>query len=280
MDDIHSVHASIDGVTACSWGTVGGHQVVFASPSPHGEDFVDVGAAVQALLNHSRNIRAILLVGVGESVGAAGVRLGDVVVESSCPEDGGFVRHGVEKLMQDADITIQRTEQPRHGLKSVILKLSNDLKYFEWKSYLEPELRHMLTERSWMPQLCGRLFEQIQVKKPETDASPSLGPKIRLGCIASGSQVIKTFKLGNRMVQDHSALILETEASHRDSDIPCLLIRGVADLIDGHRSSNRAKLAATVTAAAFARRFLNQLSISEIAMMPPIRPLVVSFSND
>lgn len=80
-------------------------------------------------------------------------------------------------------------------------------------------------------------------------------PVIHYGLIASSNQVVKDSRIRDRLQKEHGALCCEMEAAGIMNNFPCLVIRGVCDYSDSHKSKIWQSYAAT-TAAAYAKELL------------------------
>jgi hypothetical protein len=81
-------------------------------------------------------------------------------------------------------------------------------------------------------------------------------PKVHYGIIASGNQVIKDGKTRDQLSEKlRGVLCFEMEAAGLMDNFPCLVIRGISDYADSHKTDRWQRYAA-LTAAAYAKEFL------------------------
>ncbi|UKZ57025.1 hypothetical protein TrVGV298_010875 [Trichoderma virens] len=88
---------------------------------------------------------------------------------------------------------------------------------------------------------------------------------IHYGLIASGNQVIKDANLRDTLSQqfNNNLLCIEMEAAGLMNDFPCVVIRGISDYSDSHKSKKWQDYAAA-TAAACAKALLMVVATSEV----------------
>jgi nucleoside phosphorylase len=95
-------------------------------------------------------------------------------------------------------------------------------------------------------------------------------PAIHYGLIASGEQEYECGIVRDRAKQMlHGVLCFEREAAGLMDQFPCLVIRGICDYADSHKSARWQHYAAG-TAAAFARELLEMLRPHEVELAPTI----------
>jgi len=98
-------------------------------------------------------------------------------------------------------------------------------------------------------------------------ARKSLTPKVHYGNIASGNQVIKHGMTRDRIAKEEKVICFEMEAAGLMDEFPCLVIRGICDYADSHKSKAWQPYAAA-TAAAFARILLGFIDRQEVMDTP------------
>ncbi len=97
------------------------------------------------------------------------------------------------------------------------------------------------------------LNEEIQREKRD-----STEPEIHYGIIASGNTVIKDAAIRDEIVKEFKEDDLkcfEMEAAGVMNNFPCIIVRGICDYADSHRSDQWQRYAAA-TAAAYAKELL------------------------
>lgn len=96
---------------------------------------------------------------------------------------------------------------------------------------------------------CDKSRLQPRYKRPTAE------PYIHYGAIASGNQVVKDASIGDQIARDLDVICFEMEAAGLMDTLPCLIIRGICDYSDSHKSKEWQRYAAA-TAAAYARELL------------------------
>jgi nucleoside phosphorylase len=85
---------------------------------------------------------------------------------------------------------------------------------------------------------------------------------IHYAAIASGNQVIKDARTRDHIARQLDVVCFEMEAAGLMDTISCLVIRGICDYADTHKSKEWQRYAAA-TAAAYARELLEELPVTE-----------------
>ncbi|KAJ6073234.1 hypothetical protein N7467_011319 [Penicillium canescens] len=85
---------------------------------------------------------------------------------------------------------------------------------------------------------------------------------VHRGTIATGEKVIRNAKRRDALAKLYTVLCFETEAAGVLNDFPCMVIRGISDYCDSHKSDEWQGYAAAV-AAAYARQLFFHMSIEE-----------------
>jgi nucleoside phosphorylase len=94
-------------------------------------------------------------------------------------------------------------------------------------------------------------------KRVSSDIVIHYGPTI-----ASANQVRKSGTTRDNLARQLKVICFEMEAAGLMDTLPCLVIRGICDYSDSHKSKGWQRYAA-VTAAAYARELLGELPITE-----------------
>jgi hypothetical protein len=100
-------------------------------------------------------------------------------------------------------------------------------------------------------------------KGRESDA-----PKIFYGIIASGDQVMRHGGTRDRYGKEQDVLCFEMEAAGLIDNYRCIVIRGICDYADSHKTKEWQNYAATV-AAAYGKEFLSYIAPERVANMKP-----------
>ncbi|KAK1977838.1 nucleoside phosphorylase domain-containing protein [Colletotrichum cereale] len=111
----------------------------------------------------------------------------------------------------------------------------------------------------------GRLVRRQRIDnvvKLTRDSEPTLFPlAIHFGTIASGDQVMKSGEDRDSIAKAEGIIAFEMEAAGVWDVFPCLVIKGVCDYADSHKSKGWQRYAAA-TAAACAKAFLQEWSVN------------------
>ncbi|KAJ5658236.1 Disease resistance protein [Penicillium longicatenatum] len=86
---------------------------------------------------------------------------------------------------------------------------------------------------------------------------------VHRGTIASGELVIKDAEMRDNLAREHGVLCFEMEAAGALADFPCMVVRGISDYCDSHKSDQWHGYASAV-AAAYARQLFFHMSIEEV----------------
>ncbi|GCB27637.1 vegetative incompatibility protein HET-E-1 [Aspergillus awamori] len=263
-------------------GEIAGHRVVIAV-LPDGEYGISSAAGVARDMVHSfPNIRFGLMVGIGGGVPTKhDIRLGDVIVSSSRNGRGGLLQYDLGRELQGQEFCqtgflnqpppILRTavaglqaqyEEEGHQLKEsvqAVLEGNNRLK----RRYMQPPFEADRLFESQSAHLnphvnCGEICDSSKLicRPKRTDEEDD--PAIHYGLIASGNRVIKDAIFRDKLAAEKDVLCFEMEAAGLMNHFPCLVIRGVCDYADSHKSKEWQGWAAMM-AAAYARDLLHQI---------------------
>ncbi|KAJ5991482.1 hypothetical protein N7522_011689 [Penicillium canescens] len=120
---------------------------------------------------------------------------------------------------------------------------------------------------------CG-CDENQRIRRPINEED-DLFVVVHRGTIATGEKVIKNAKRRDALAKSYTVLCFETEAAGVLNDFPCMVIRGISDYCDSHKSDEWQGYAAAV-AAAYARQLF--FHMSEEAQRPTAFELQYSLS--
>lgn len=99
----------------------------------------------------------------------------------------------------------------------------------------------------------------------------SLSPYVHYGTIASGNQRMRYGVARDRLAKQEKVICFEMEAAGLMDRFPCLVIRGICDYADSHKSKIWQPYAA-LTAAAFAKELLLTIPAADVAKARPADP--------
>lgn len=293
LDEKHQapehVHPSDDNDYAL--GKIGRHNVVIAV-LPKGEYGISSATGVAKNMLHSfPNIRIGLMVGIGGGAPSQkhDIRLGDVVVSAPCDGTGGVFQYDFGKAIQDGTFhTTGFLNQPPRVLQTAVNGLEADYEIYGHKleeainNVLDklPRLRrkygrplpisdrlyqssavHPLNNEENCASCCGNLSSDIVVRADRTEEDDN--PAIHYGLIASANKVMKDALIRDSLIKEKDVLCFEMEAAGLMNQFPCLVIRGICDYSDSHKSKEWQGYA-SMTAAAYAKDLLSRVPPSKV----------------
>ncbi|KAK1243856.1 hypothetical protein MKX08_001994 [Trichoderma sp. CBMAI-0020] len=268
------------------------NNIVIAVP-PEGTVLQLTAAVINALLNSFPNIRVSLLVGIGSGAPSLkhDIRLGDVVVGISGNEEGGIFQYDVEKTIQSQEFheigsnqapallrtavtTVQGAiRTPGHIIKHRVHEAVDNVPR-KWpkqhvQRYMRPEAASDILYRASVihssgsdcSTVCGN--DSSSLIKRDNRGEYDNSPEIHYGLIASAYIKIKDASFRDKLIEKRDVLCFDTEAAGLMDNLPCLVIRGIKNYSDSHGDDKWEGYAA-MTAAAYARELLYQLSSAEV----------------
>ncbi|KAN0074911.1 Quinonprotein alcohol dehydrogenase-like superfamily [Elaphomyces granulatus] len=261
-------------------GRIGKHNVVIAC-LPKGQTGTNSAAAVAAQMTSAFiSIRFGLMVGIGGGVptAEADIRLGDVVVSQPGTAHGGVIQYDFGKATPGGFKRTGFLNTPPAILLNAVAKLqANHLRgmnrTMEYASHLNrlPTFAHQNTgpdvlfeanyHHVWGAacELCSK--EKVVERKPRDNQEIVA----HYGTIASGNQVMRDAAERDRVSWElGGVLCFEMEAAGLMNSFPCLVIRGICDYADSHKSK-RWQAYAAGAAAAYAKELLSVIPPAEVA---------------
>lgn len=260
-----------------SLGRMGKHNVAIAT-LPLGEYGIASAAHVAYEMLHCfPNIRIGLMVGVGGGVPTRhDVRLGDVVVSTPRNGLGGVLQYDFGKTIQGK--SFQHTgflDQPPTILRNAVAGLST---HYERKGHkIEQAVENVIASNRRLrskyqkpDHVSDRLFQSdhigddisFLIQREERDEDLD-NPTIHYGLIASASQLMKDALIRDKLSMEKDVLCFEMEAAGLMNVFPCLVIRGICDYSDSHKTKEWQGYAAMV-AAAYAKDLLSQIAPQQV----------------
>ncbi|THZ41103.1 purine and uridine phosphorylase [Aureobasidium pullulans] len=262
-------------------GQGGSHNVVIAR-LPAAETGTAAAATVaKDMLRTFTNLKFGLMVGIAGGIWSpeVDVRLGDVVV--GAPDDNGpgvvqydhgkyiqgkeFVHRGIlDKAPKVLRTAVSVAKQVRRR-KAFLSHLDDD----DVKELAPRPNDDILFEAAYAHPDGARSCAgcEVQRKKDRPDRR-DLVPLVHYGAIASGNGVVKDALFADDVRRKHGILCFEMEAAGLDN-FPCLVIRGISDYADMHKSDDWHAYAAS-TAAAYAKELLKVVPLTAISQLPSI----------
>ncbi|KAF9775826.1 hypothetical protein IL306_006041 [Fusarium sp. DS 682] len=275
-------------------GRIGSHNVAI-TVLPDSECGLSSAANVATnMLNAFPNIRIGLLVGIGSGAPTSqnGIRLGDVVVSSTVQGTGGVIQYDYGKTVQNQEFeTTGFLNQPPTVLRIAIsaLKSEHKMKGHRIQESISQSLQHyprLIKKYSRPAAVQDRLYlssviHPFKDNRPcdkacgeGTEHEPKLverhersetddDPEIHYGVIASANQLMKDARIRDKLSSERGVVCFEMVAAGLINNFPCVVIRGICDYADTHKNNEWHGYAA-MTAAAYAKELLGQVSVNRI----------------
>ncbi|KAF4119619.1 NACHT domain [Geosmithia morbida] len=279
LDDKHDGLASYDNQddNVYTLGRIGVHNVVIASLPCSNYGLVSASRVAKDMMRTFKNVRFGLMVGIGGGSPTAkqDIRLGDVVVSSHSGEHGAVLQYDFGKTLQGRDfkITGHQNAPPTilqaaiqavkaeyqmqgnriHELVENVLSKYPRLR----KKYQRPDPAtdrlvrsdsvHVGGSDGKCPSCNGLGDATLVPRKPRGEDEDN--PKVHYGLIASANQVMKDALVRDRLAEEKGVLCFEMETAGLMNQFKCLVIRGICDYSDSHKSEDWRGYAAIVAAA-------------------------------
>ncbi|KAF2443471.1 hypothetical protein P171DRAFT_389689, partial [Karstenula rhodostoma CBS 690.94] len=262
-------------------GSIGGHNVAIGC-LPAGRIGNNPAAAVATQMRATfKKMRFGLMVGIGGGVPSAeaDVRLGDVVVSQPQGKHGGVVQYDLGKATPSGFERTGALNSPPQVLLAAVARVrANELrgrsKLCEHITKLEgigkfqrskagPDVLFEAAYKHEGGQTCDRCNPNRHEARESRDNEEEVAT--HYGTIASGDQVIKDAAVRDKLSAElGGVLCFEMEAAGLMNSFPCLVVRGVCDYADSHKSK-RWQAYAAGTAAAYAKEVLSVIPPAEMA---------------
>ncbi|KAF2176589.1 purine and uridine phosphorylase [Zopfia rhizophila CBS 207.26] len=272
-------------------GKIGKHNVVIAV-LPDGEYGISSVAGVARDMLHSfPNIRIGLMVGVGGGAPSSkhDIRLGDIVVSSPRDGKGGVFQYDFGKTIQDQSFRPTGfLNQPPGVLRAAVNGLKAQYEseghrleeaidsILEKKPRLRQEYKrpdpssdslyqtgvtHPPNDETSCAAVCGNDLSNLILRRERTEDEDN--PAIHYGLIASANQLMKDALVRDTLAAEKDVLCFEMEAAGLMNHFPCLVIRGVCDYSDSHKSKEWQGYAA-MAAAAYTKDLLYRIAANRV----------------
>lgn len=287
LDRIHQPVAQLEGDSnSYILGSIANHNVVLACLARTGTHAA--GKVSYGLRRAFPAIQSWFLVGIGGGVPSTfhDLRLGDVVIGRT------VIPYDPKKQHQEFFLrTASQTHPPDRLLNAANTMISQheDMQQLgrPLPIYCILEERNHLLSKYERPRIPDKLFDDryIHTRKEDTrlksyvegpapdpcqdcdatrliDRAPrnnEIEPIVHLGDIASGDTLLCSSQVREKLGrEDLKVACFEMEAAGLDHELPCLVLRGIADYADSHKNDEWQRFAAA-TAAACARELLMTL---------------------
>ncbi|KAF9774425.1 hypothetical protein IL306_007584 [Fusarium sp. DS 682] len=265
-----------------AFGRIKSHLVVIAV-LPKGEYGTATAASVaKDMLRSFPNVRIGLLVGIGGGVPSRkhDIRLGDVVVSSPTPNHGGIFQYDYGKAVKEGFQQTRSLNQPPDLLLGAIAGLQSQ--HDRKGNGLQSDVERVIVKNTRLRSKYGRppaetdvLFAShtehkdepcvrfcitslldIIVREPRGDDQDDV--EVHYGTIASANTLMKDAIMRDELGRSHDILCFEMEAAGLMNRFPCLVIRGICDYCDCHKSKVWQGFASMV-AAAYAKQVISRI---------------------
>jgi nucleoside phosphorylase len=258
----------------CTLGRILDHNVVIIG-LPAGRMGTESAAATAAqVLEKFPSIRFGLMVGIGGGVPSdtVDIRLGDVVVSQPQPGHGGVIQYDFGKTKPNGFERTGYLNAPPLILLNITANLQaanaiseNELdtrlaSYRHMAQFSRDEVGPDLLFRAEYLHVPGIACEECNLEKL-VQRAPRQSEQVRVhyGAIASGNQVMRDGLMRDKLSAElGGVLCFEMEAAGLMNRLPCLVIRGICDYADSHKTKKWQPYAAS-TAAAYAKEVLSLL---------------------
>jgi nucleoside phosphorylase len=278
-------------------GRIHEHDVVIAC-LPAGVYGTNAAARVaNDMLRTFTGLRFGLMVGIGGGIPnlskGLDIRLGDVVISQPDKIFGGVVQYDLRKNLGEEQferkgflkppptilLAALSTLQADHDLEDskvpgiladMVKKHPNLVKNgYGFPGQENDSLHCLQCDGSGSSGSCHSCTDG-KIERPARDDH---NPVFWYGVIASGNELMKNATERDRISQEFGALCVEMEAAGLMNDFPCIVIRGICDYADPHKNDGWQKYAA-LTAAAYAKEFLEYISPEQTRLEKPIQEIV------
>lgn len=263
-------------------GRMGGKNVVIAS-LPYGVYGTTSATSVVTQMRLTFPfLRLGLVVGIGGGVPnrSTDIRLGDVVVSVPNETSGGVIQYDYGKTCLEG--SLQRTgalNKPPQILLTALTRMAGDTMlprsqtgrfpsdYLQiirtkQKDFGRPAndwLFHSTYDHQSSRKDCSSCDKnQLVQRAPRANDEPC----VHYGLIASGNQLMKDARTRDAIARELNVLCFEMEAAGIMDQLPCLLVRGICDYCDSHKSDEWQQYAA-LTAAVYSKALLS--------IVPPVK---------
>ncbi|KAL2810191.1 hypothetical protein BJX63DRAFT_434474 [Aspergillus granulosus] len=203
-----------------------------------------------------------LMVGIGGGLPSPkqDIRLGDIVVSKPHLQHGGVAQYDLRRATRTGFTETGCTKAPPEKLLlalSMMASRDNVLNSRLTVDYPGPD-SDRLYDSSYPHSPDHASCEACDIERlvPWRSPRPDTRPRIFYGTIASGVSVINEPQTRETLIQKHHVMCCEMEAAGlMNTGFPCIVIRGIADYADSHKSDTWQDYAAEA-AAQYARDFL------------------------
>ncbi|KAL4953946.1 nucleoside phosphorylase domain-containing protein [Aspergillus filifer] len=249
------------------WGRIGDHNVVIAWLPAGKKGSTSPAATTLPMLAFIPQIRIGLLVGIGAGISKPNkgrdIHLGDVAVSQPHGNTGGVIQYDQFKAkpggQREGAAFLNNRPDAYHETE-----LPEMLEYLEEAIARKP----ILAREGYVHQgfKNDRLFKTLDPKTEIQRVPRDLtDPQIHYGTIASGNTISKDGAYRDELLAatGEECICFEMEAAGLMNEFPCVVIKGISDYADLHKSEKWHRYAA-ITAAAYAKELLHHLPCQDL----------------
>ncbi|KAF5983664.1 ankyrin protein [Fusarium bulbicola] len=274
-------HREANDFNVYSFGKIKGHMVVVAV-LPNGQyGTASASTVAKDMIRSFRNIRFGLMVGIGGGAPTKDhdIRLGDVVVSSPTPSQGGVFQYDLGNATEDgfqhtashnkppplllAAVAGLKTQYERKGLQihdktSTIISNNKRLRAKYGRPKDPDSLFAVSVKHKGHPchELCVKTPDDLIPRTPRQEPLEDI--EVHYGTIASGNTLMKDAAKRDELASRQNILCFEMEAAGLMDGFRCLVIRGICDYSDSHKNDQWQGYAA-MTAAVYAKQILGMV---------------------
>ncbi len=296
-------------------GSIGGHNVVIACLPAGSAGSTSAATVAVHMQRTFTRLRIGLLVGVGSGAPSdeADIRLGDVVVSMPTDGAGGIIQYerttaavalGDGRCQRRNNSSYMRTRclnKPPTALLTALARLQAEHKlngsrvneFLTEAVQRRPRLRpDFAAPVGCADQLFAAQYVHVAAADSSTAGSGTCkhcdagmlvrrpnrlsdGPEVHYGVIASCDVELACGASRDEARRELGVLCFEKEAAGLMDNYPCLVIRGIGDYADSHKSA-RWQTYAAGTAAATAKELLNIMTPRDVEKVPTITEILGS----
>ncbi|KAJ5935902.1 hypothetical protein N7454_005200 [Penicillium verhagenii] len=286
-------------------GRLGKHNVIITCPESYGTS--PAAQTVNNMIRTFPRIRFGLMVGVGGGAPKSphskdpkkDIRLGDVVVSEPHGDHSGVIQYDMGKMKDNNEFLIQsHMNKPPAILLKALKQVKSDHRFKkskmqvymlevmdrmkdlpEFEDFEFPGRQQDLLFNADYPHAKGEDCQNCDIQQSQSRVDRmSETPVIHYGLIASGNAVMRSAQRRDELRDAHDVLCFEMEAAGLMNHFPCIVIRGICDYSDGHKSKLWQPYAAIV-AAAYAKDLLRVTNPAEVVNLELAADIVKNFTE-
>ena len=291
LDEVHDDldEVPVNDTNSYILGRIKKHNIVIAS-LPHGKYGLVSATSVARNMAHTfTNVRIGLMVGIAGGVPSKrhDIRLGDIVVSSPGNGAGGVLQYDYGKTIQGkrfvrtghlnsppdvilGAVSVLRAqyEEDGNGISKTIETTLATKKRLQSK-YGRPE---QATDRLYLATYdhrgsteatCMAVCDSNETVPRPPRSEHDDETTIHYGLVASANQLMKDANIRDKLSEEEDVLCFEMEAAGLMDQFPCMVVRGICDYSDTHKSDAWQGYSA-MAAAAYARDLLAKITPNKV----------------